>query len=97
MNDSRKLKMSSFQRHEIPINIQELEFKQNTSCLTDFNEHVKNMREDVEAYNEAFSGMIYMEEAANSVEVSAYNMHKVNIEIHSQVQRKIKIKIKRIT
>lgn len=84
--------MLGFQKHEIPMNIQELEFKKNTSCMKDFRSLIQKMRDDEESYTDAFSALIYMEEAANSTSVTKFNLEKVHIEIISRIDHKIKIK-----
>lgn len=85
--------MRNFRRHEIPIDIQELEFQKKTACMDVYTNLVSKMREDEDSYIEALSSMVYMEEAANGRGAMKYNIHKVNIEIMSQIDHKVKIKI----
>lgn len=51
--------MLGFQRHEIPIIIQELEFNKNTAHLQNFRSLIKKMRIDENSYTQAFSALIY--------------------------------------
>lgn len=83
--------MTSLKRHEIPSNIESLEFEDDQSEMCDFKKLAQESRKDVTAYYEAHSAFIYMEEAANSTSMRAFNMENIQIALQSHNDHVFKI------
>lgn len=66
--------MSRIGEYEISKNIKRLEYNGDTTYLEDVIEMVSKARDDKQSYFEAFSAMVEMEEAANSIHISAYDL-----------------------
>lgn len=90
-NCFRELKMENFNRYRIPVNIQKLEYHKDTACMDDFEILIAKCRHDETSYIEAFTTMIYMEQAANSAGLRDFNLQNVDISLHSHADRTFKI------
>lgn len=83
--------MANLKTYEIPIDIQELEFYENTSKIRYFDTLVKQSRSDQQSYTSAFTALIHMEEAANSTTARSFNLYSIKMKIKNAVGNLFKI------
>lgn len=78
--------------YDIPINIRELEFENDTSSAGIYKEIKQKIRSDEASYISLMTAMIHMEEAANSKGVKKYDLHNIRFTLHSFIDRLFKVK-----
>lgn len=83
----RRLQMAPLKTSEIPDVICDIEYHGDTTKLNYFKDIVQVARSEENAYIEAFTAMIQLEEAFNSKYLKKFDLECVKIEMYSRADQ----------
>lgn len=83
--------MNGFKMYEIPDYIRTLS---KMSHLDEFNRLISQSRVDEQLYTKTYETLLYMEEEANSKIIRRFDLQKIEVKLHSNVDNVYKIDYK---
>lgn len=89
---SSRLKMEDLMMFEIPESIRNIECYEEQTKLDDLKRTVQEARDSENAYVEAFTAMIQLEEAAASKHLQMFDLESVKLELHSRKDQVFRLK-----